>query len=586
MKVSGTLVLLAVVGGLAYALWRSEQKQADEPELEPVVSALDGRSLGTALEIDVSTDWLKQVVELRREQPGSPWFVTEPLRDLASSARVEALRSVYDPAELVPAYESAELTPDLLAQTGLAAPRARLRARWPDGTESELAIGLEGPFGHDLFVRRGDRVLRGDLALYTSLQAVLDDWREPFAFANDAGDAEQVTIDRRLVGGDREVLRLARRGTGPWRLEQPESLRLEPGRAGQFIASLLSLRAQSFLPGRPTEGLGPVSPEAGPDVRIDVSGRRGTDHVELTARGAGGLIAWSQARDVWFVVDGTHFQTVVDTPVRMLRAQGLLAFPIDDARRITLAPPGGGTELELRRAEAGPFALARPVTMPADPTATGELLQALRGLVATSFVEDGATDLARYGLGPTAARVELIGSRQYEPLRLEIGMDADADNTYARRADEANVVTILRTQADILRRDWTALVDRQVLKIDASAGIAEVRIRNAEGGERRVVGAGAGLWRDATTDAVDPRLVEQVEQLFDLTATGVRSGLDGDFGEPTQVVDLRSTAGGTLATLRFVDRPDGTLLCQSADRTGVVYELGHLVSEAVRELRP
>ncbi|MGE0145222.1 MAG: hypothetical protein AB7T19_18200, partial [Planctomycetota bacterium] len=144
------LAFLLLLAGIGTALYITREKET--VNVVDARAVLGGRRLGDAEWFRLRRDAKTMPIEFELHAEG--WMVTEPVRDRASVAVIEALGNAVDQARLVPAYPAAEVTETLLVETGLDTPRGELEVRYSDGVTLALAIGAPGPLGGDLFARR------------------------------------------------------------------------------------------------------------------------------------------------------------------------------------------------------------------------------------------------------------------------------------------------------------------------------------------------------------------------------------------------------------------------------------------------
>lgn len=576
MGVRGTLVLLLLLVGLGLVLWWSESR-GEEGGAALTESVLDGRSLLDADRIVVRPDPDAVPIEFERGgEAGAGWHVVEPVRDLASAAVLEALRVAYDGAQRVVAYEPEDVDAALLAETGLDTPRASLRVEWPDGGVVGLAIGLPGPFGHDLFARRvepgaSQRIYRVQTALRNALQLTPADARERLVFRSGIGVVRSIRLVRRGDDGAEDVLGLVRRGTA-WVMREPAALRIDQTQTDGFVRAVLGLRIDEFLPGRPQEGLAPIDPSAPPDVRIEIEGGPQSEQVDLYfLEGRAALVGHNHLRALWFTCETRGYEQVVEIPIRTLRAYWLFQGPVDELQTIRLLP-SDAPPLELERRTGSEFRLLRPIAYDADPTAVSELLQALRSLAVVEFVADDVQDMAPYGLGEDALVLE-VERRRARPDRILVGDDAGPETTWLRRADEPHVVTVPRGVVERLRRPWWIYVDRQLLRIANSERVHKIVRTLPDGGRVEFERGGDGRWRKGGEGDPLPLVADIFDMLRDLRAADVLPAAELGELTPRGAIELVTQLGQVVGRCELAETADGRAACSVQDAPGVRFLL-------------
>jgi len=184
----GTLILAVIVAGLAFAL---SQLSGEKTGPDLTESALDDRSVLQADVVTIRNLLDVAPIELRRTS-AYEFELAEPLRDLASAAKVREIASAWDTAQLAPAHQPEDVTEDLLAQTGLDRPRGELTLEYPDH-KVHIEIGEGGPLGYDVFVRKNGAIYWASKALYTALAGTVDDYRDNRVFLTDPSEVRRLT---------------------------------------------------------------------------------------------------------------------------------------------------------------------------------------------------------------------------------------------------------------------------------------------------------------------------------------------------------------------------------------------------------
>ncbi|MBI5852553.1 MAG: DUF4340 domain-containing protein [Planctomycetes bacterium] len=564
------LGLIAVLLALGALLWWSGRKDPQKPiDLRAV---LGGRSLADAEHVAFRRSADLAPIELARGDD-LQWRVVEPVRDRASTAFVQAMQSAFDKAQLVPAYPADQVTPALLAETGLATPEGELTAHWSGGETVVLQIGLQGPLGHDLFARRAEpgadgRIDRVDRSLLNALQANVHEVRDPFVFGMGPDLASRVRIERGGVApGTRDVLALERDDAGRFLITEPKALRADPARAYTLISALLALRVLEFVPGDPSaSAVGPDSPF---DAVIEIGGSLGAERLELRfLKESERMIGRIEPRGVWFAAPLADFAGLIEVPARELRARWLIEVPIDDAQVIRITPHGM-PPFELLRDGLGQFKVARPITCPVDAAAMAELLQAFRSLSALEFVVDEPKDLVPYGLD-AACVVELEGPRGSGGAR--IGADGGEDLAYAMPSGEGQVVAIPRIVAQRLRRPVVDYVERRLLALESAAAIGAIRRTTQDGASVAFArGADGSFTRDGVP--VDPAFEASLDALRDLRGETVlpRDAITG--ATPAGRLVVEAPTGQLHLDVELFVGQDGRALCTTARLPGVVFRL-------------
>lgn len=596
------VLLLALVAGLVAVLYFTDEK----PPVDKVAQAnvLDGRTL-------MDCKWVRwnlknrPPVEVTRRKDGL-FDISEPLVDLASSARMKQLIDAWDPARMQAANVGDDA--ESLRAAGLEVPEAQFTAQWPDGTTIEVQVGGPGPLGdrETRYVRRAGKVFVAHAVLLESLRMGLDDLRERVVFRSAFTQANELVIDQRLASGQRETLHLRR--AGDWQLVAPVAGRADPEQAQVLVSQVLGLRIDDFVTGKfelPTEE---------PTLVVTVDSDVGQESVRLWERG-GQLLGYQQDRKMAFVLADNQYANVFTGAVDRLRARVLV--PVDGTMIESLAEfvvdPGQGRGERVRLVRdsvASGWRLVEPVQAPAADTPIAESAHALQQLLAMRFVDEPTTFAARaedprYGLLPKDRLVVTVKSLgQHKPITLWLGGEADFAGLaarYACRADEPNTVVLVpRDSTRPLARAFEAYCALRIVQL--TPPIERLDLERADGGARRFENVD-GSWRlTAGGPAAERPEVGELanDELRDLVGTRAVDVRGDVFRTPTFVVKLMRRSGDEFGRLLVHDRgPDArgepqSLLLQflpagpGMQAGPVAFEVGsaskHSLSQKLREL--
>ncbi len=595
------VLLLALVAGLVAVLYVTDEK----PPVDKVAQAnvLDGRTL-------MDCKWLRwnlksrPPVEVTRRKDGL-FDITEPLVDLASSARMKQLIDAWDPARM----QAANVGDDAqsLQAAGLEVPEARLTAHWPDGTTIEVDVGGPGPLGdrETRYVRRAGKVFVAHAVLLESLRMGLDDLRERVVFRSAFTQANELQIDQRLASGQREKLHLRR--AGDWQLVAPVAGRADPEQSQVLVSQVLGLRIDDFVTGKfelPTEE---------PTLVVTVDSDVGQESVRLWERG-GQLLGYQAERKLAFVLADNQYSNVFTGAVDRLRARVLI--PVAGSMFESLAEfvvdPGQGRDRVrlVRDSIASGWRLVEPIEAAAADTAVAEGAHALQQLLAMRFVDEPTTFASRaedprFGLLPKDRLVVTVKSHgQQKPVVLWLGAEAEFAGLaarYACRADEPNTVVLVpRDSTQPLQRSFEAYCALRIVQI--TPPIERLDLERADGSARRFENVD-GAWRlTAGGPAADRPEVGELahDELRDLVGTRAVDVRGEAFRTPAFVVKLMRRTGDEFGRLLVHDRgPDArgepqSLLLQfqpaGSDQKPlpIAFEIGsaskHSLSQRLREL--
>ncbi len=560
-----TIILLVLAAALGVGLYLTSGDP--EPTGEITESALDGRRLLTARRITIRGQAGVQPIEFERGDTLT-FRMTEPLRDLASQARLRALASAWDTARLVQAYKPDEITEEYLAQTGLDDPEGELVAEFDDHTV-RIELGAPGPLGQTVFARKNGTIYQMGRAAITTLEGTPDDFREALVFRSPAAAVRSVSIVHRR---GEETVRLSFRRTadGRFELTEPLTARADAAAAQAVINGLLGLVASGFPRGN-------VHPQpAKADARIEISGDAGTEVIELWHQPAQMMLGHQSPRDLDFVLPAETFRRLFELPVEQMRSAVLIYVPPDQATEIRIDAASGAVKpIVFRRGAQTYLELREPVRSATHATAVGKLLEALRLLTAIEFVDSDPEKLAEYGLDRDYVVLSVMGPLGRRPEVVHVSRPV-GEVCYARRADEPFVVAIPPECGAALHQPWTAYVDRKVY-----AGLPDqiTAVRVSRGTDAVLFTRGGdGAWRREGRDPALDDFGDAVSELADLRAEAVLEPTAvADLGDPVSI-ELRT---GDTVLQRFAVWRQGDRVLVRVSRLDVVFRLGRLTSASI-----
>ncbi|MBM4060358.1 MAG: DUF4340 domain-containing protein [Planctomycetes bacterium] len=588
MGLRTTLLLLFAALALCAVLWFTDEKPP--PQAVAEVAVLDGRSLVECRRMR----WQfadQPAIEVSRGADGA-FALSDPIADAVSVAHLRQIVAAWDSAQMV--ATSFQDDAQGRQETGLSRPELVFTAEWPDGTRVQIDVGTPGVAKDDRFLRRDGRIWRGGQAPYESLRVGLDDLRERAVFRAMEPQCSELVVETVQLTGKRERLHLQRAKGGAWRLLAPLQGPADPVRAMQFVAAVLSLRADHFLPG-------PVRlPEREPDVLVVVRGALGEQTARLWTE-QGQLFGQIPGRGVNFNAENRQYGQIFDNAAQNLRATILV--PMDEVAtqlgEVLLDPgEGRGDRIRLSRvSEAGDWRLLEPFELRAGATPVNELVSALVNLRAIEFADGVAAAEPRTGLGAGRLQLSVRRLEQKQLTTIWLGADeqrGDVPLVHACRADEpGSVVLVPRPAVELLRRPWTVYCRLDLLRLPGAVGRLTVSRRAAPAGTQgaeRTFRVADGHWRlegaEGRCDEVGGFANDVLRDLRGTAAVDLRQPA---FGEPDWTLVLAREDGDELARLRFWDGGAGTVLVAqpvlpAAAPSPVGFELEAWVAKSLREL--
>jgi hypothetical protein len=166
----------------------------------------------------------------------------------------------------------------------------------------------------------------------------------------------------------------------------------------------------------------------------------------------GGVVWWSNKKQAAAAKNptdtSTKIQTIADDQFQEIRIKKNGAEPID-----------------LKR-ENGKWQILQPKPYAADPDTTSSLVSALSSVSADKTIEDNTTDLSAYGLANPQLVVSVI-RKDGKTDELLLGDDTPTNSgTYAKRANDPHVYTVLAFVKTSVDKSLNDLRDKRLLTFD------------------------------------------------------------------------------------------------------------------------
>lgn len=250
----------------------------------PDVHPFDDRSLLDATRLELTSSPSAQPYTFERIAPGR-FRVLTPIKDLVAPALLADLARTWATATLATARRAGR---DLRA-LGLDPPVGYVEAAWPDEAVRRVELGGTTVDGAStIWVRRGDAIHVGPLALLTSLQFEQERLRATAVFAHAVDEIAEVLLERRDGGGEmREVASVVRQdGAWRWRVQPPSA-----GSAAAFADAAAGLQRSGLRYGSPW-------PRKDADLGLRVRGKLGEEVLAVVRLADGRLLGWQDHRDV------------------------------------------------------------------------------------------------------------------------------------------------------------------------------------------------------------------------------------------------------------------------------------------------
>jgi hypothetical protein len=427
------------------------------------------------------------------------WHLEVPVRAEADGEAVDGLLSALEYLDARRTLEG--ITSEDRERFGLASPRATV-AFVVAGETHHLAIGGADPRGEGVYASVDD-----DGRAWIVGQDILDE------LAHDASHYRRKELFHHFVPRDVRRVELSNvdthavlarsegdEGLGPWRLTEPVDGYARVSTIDALLGVLSHVRAARFLaeeiadpapyglaqPSReivveraPAEPGAAAGADAHGALRLRIGGACPEHESEVVAVAGDGPVVCVLASDV----------DELDASLDRLRETRLVSSADDRVDTITFAE--GEHSFRVRRVEGGWSVVVDEDAQPADETAVGELMQALRGQEAQQFVPVTDAALAEHGLDHPRATLTIARTDDERDEVVAVGNE-DAVGVWVRRGDEAQIARFDAGASALLFRTAISFRARRLAERDVED--AE-QVRVTRGSASEVVLKVDGQWR-------------------------------------------------------------------------------------------
>jgi hypothetical protein len=370
---------------------------------------------------------------------------------------------------------------------------------------------------------------------------------------------------------------------GHWRMVKPIDAAADEGAVTALLTTLTGAEVQKTLEGAPEDpaAFGLDRPE--PLVRLTVAKGAAPPAIAVGKNTAIGGRAYVRLGDEPKVLLVSSTVPVgLKKQAKDLRDKQLLTFQDDDVTRVEIAPAGEPAVTLVRKSDAD--WTIEPGDLRADPTEVRSYLAGLRSTRAVDFVDDAATDLAKYGLVEPRLKVTVTTKKAGEqPQTLLLGgerTEGSQKQVYGMRQGTPTVVALGDWSLRSLSKSVAQLRDKTVLGFSPDR-VGEVAIERKDGSAVNLAHTDKG-WSVAGAEGAKPKdsaITRFLDDLHDLRGSDVAAepsaGQEEKYG--LDVPDIRITLtdrddhviGTVLASKHdgkyYVMRADGNTIFETRD---------------------
>jgi hypothetical protein len=441
------------------------------------------------------------------------WEIVEPIKAPALKWEVDGLVRTVTGLRYTRKFEPGQADAPSDAETGLSDPKAKVTIEYENGVAT-LEVGKKELLKDNTYVR-----LAGKPAVYvaqSNLQPTFDktlkDFREKDLLSFKFGDAVELEIVSREPA---RTLKLTKKDDREWVMDSPMKARASREGASDLITVLNELKAEEFVDDAP-EDLGrygldepfakvtlttqsEIKPEDAAEQEDETATQPATQPQYETKEWTiliGSFVGLQEEHRHARLGDSTAV-VAVDArsaakllpdllEVRDKRVTTANTFRMD---KLVVADPTESVTLEK---EGNTWRTTAPEAAEADKGKVDEVIRAIRGLQAVSFV-DSPDELGAFGLDPPRVELKLYVTGQVEPEVIRVGSRSPSGRMlYVQRGGEESISVVKADDGEKLVVSPVSFGARRILSVPM-AQIRQIEITRDQ--TRTVLAKKTAQWR-------------------------------------------------------------------------------------------
>ncbi len=371
------------------------------------------------------------------------WDVVSPVQAPADKMVVDA---IVDKLLSLKSKMTVEEKASDLARFGLDRPGIKLVVQLEGAPDAVLRVGAENSFDNTLYAARGEA---NDVFQVENLKFSVEkdtfELREKKVLSFEDAQARELSVK---VDGKQWAIRKA---GDQWQMSAPFADKADPATVNRILSSLHNLRATKFATDlySPTEEAtyGFKSPKLELTLTLDGGGQ--INLVAGQVEQSGQKKSYARRKEATFVAEVAELIfTDFDVKPMDLRDKTVVAFDRNQVEGLKFAFGSEVVALEKVKSDAGgleDWKITAPAAAAAKKGKVSSILWALGSLKVASFGEEGAKDLARYGLDKPAKTVTLLGEGGKELATLALGKEENS-NQYVKSSTDKRVLEVEKSK--------------------------------------------------------------------------------------------------------------------------------------------
>ena len=396
-------------------------------------------------------------IEMRRRD--NRWRLETPIKDQTDSSLIENLLSDLENWQRDGTISAKEIEADKnkLTEYGLNKPKLRLKLIGQD-RPPEILFGKDAALEGKMYVR-----FENSKETFVAGQSVKKDIdKKPEEFRDrkltDLITAQVSRIILKMPAGEMELQKKA----DHWEIVKPLRARGDDQKINDLIAQITTARIQQFV----ADDHGDLSPYGLVEPRGAITLFTQADKPGQLMQIGGIPENEKDQTYVRFALRGFVYtvpkkiEEILNTKPDDLRDRHLVRIDTNVLDRITIEAPGKGKVVLARKDEN--WTITNRQNTPANSREIRRFIDTLQDERVTKFVEDVASNLAKYGLDKPQLQLTFSSFASENTAETKAGEQpfvtvafgkVDGDNVYARLADEPFVVALRRGLLDQISTD-------------------------------------------------------------------------------------------------------------------------------------
>lgn len=324
-----------------------------------------------------------------------------------------------------------------------------------------------------------------------------------------SGDIVKISIAAPATATAGVVLSREKKDDAPWRLEKPVAVEASREAVDSLLSNAQYAERQEKYDEYDARSLGLDAPRA----RVVFGKADGRELVLLFGReDPTGKYVYAQVegQKPALVLPERLWESLVKK-AEDLREKRIFTLDTWTIDRVTLEGAREGNKIRFKK-DGDFWLIDGPEPEHADKRKVDELVSTLTGLRVKRFIEDGATDLEKYGLKSPNATVTLEGKGATETALFGGKAEGGPNEVYARRGERPDVVTVDDKLTSLVHWDLDRWRSKTLLHIGRER-IESIEVRPADGAAARLVHQGFE-WRFAEprTATADTRAADDLSR--------------------------------------------------------------------------